>query len=40
MRNRASRVPEEQAADNTNALNVLGTAFSPDLKTDHFAGKR
>jgi Zn-dependent M28 family amino/carboxypeptidase len=26
-------IPEERAADNTNELNVLGTAFSPDLKT-------
>jgi Zn-dependent M28 family amino/carboxypeptidase len=31
--NRAQQVPEEHAADNANALNVLGTAFSPDLKT-------
>jgi hypothetical protein len=31
--NRAQQVPEERAADNVNALNVLGTAFSPDLKT-------
>jgi hypothetical protein len=30
--NRAQQVPEEHAADNVNALNVLGTAFSPDLK--------
>jgi Zn-dependent M28 family amino/carboxypeptidase len=26
-------VPEERAADNTNTLNILGSAFSPDLKT-------
>jgi peptidase M28-like protein len=26
-------IPEERAADNTNSLNVLGSAFSPDLKT-------
>jgi hypothetical protein len=25
-------IPEERAADNVNALNVLGSAFSPDLK--------
>ena len=31
--NRAQDVPEERALDNTNSLNVLGTAFSPDLKT-------
>ncbi len=31
--NRSQQVPEEHAADNANALNVLGTAFSPDLKT-------
>src|SRR5262249_11238983 len=31
--NRSQQVPEERASDNTNALNVLGTAFSPDLKT-------
>jgi hypothetical protein len=26
-------IPEEHAADNTNSLNVLGSAFSPDLKS-------
>jgi Zn-dependent M28 family amino/carboxypeptidase len=26
-------IPQEQAADNANSLNVLGSAFSPDLKT-------
>ena len=31
--NRAEQVPEERASDNTNSLNVLGTAFSPDLRT-------
>jgi Zn-dependent M28 family amino/carboxypeptidase len=31
--NRSQQVPEEHAAENTNALNVLGTAFSPDIKT-------
>ena len=31
--NRAQQVPEEHASENTNSLNVLGTAFSPDLKT-------
>lgn len=31
--NRAQQVPEERASENTNSLNVLGTAFSPDLKT-------
>jgi Zn-dependent M28 family amino/carboxypeptidase len=31
--NRSQQVPEERAAENTNSLNVLGTAFSPDLKT-------
>jgi len=29
----AEGIPEERAADNTNALNILGSAFSPDLKT-------
>src|SRR5262249_32171522 len=29
----AEGIPEERAADNTNTLNVLGSAFSPDLKT-------
>jgi len=31
--NRSQNVPEERASDNTNSLNVLGSAFSPDLKT-------
>jgi hypothetical protein len=31
--NRGQQVPEERASENTNSLNVLGTAFSPDLKT-------
>jgi len=31
--NRSQQVPEEHAADNTNSLNVLGSAFSPELKT-------
>jgi Peptidase family M28 len=31
--NRSQDVPEERALDNANTLNVLGTAFSPDLKT-------
>jgi Zn-dependent M28 family amino/carboxypeptidase len=31
--NRSQQVPEEHALENTNSLNVLGTAFSPDLKT-------
>lgn len=26
-------IPEEKASENTNSLNVLGSAFSPDLKT-------
>jgi hypothetical protein len=30
--NRSEQVPEERASENTNALNVLGTAFSPDLR--------
>jgi hypothetical protein len=30
--NRAQQVPEERASDNANSLNVLGTAFSPELK--------
>jgi hypothetical protein len=30
--NKSQQVPEEHAADNTNTLNVLGSAFSPDLK--------
>jgi Peptidase family M28 len=31
--NRSQDVPEERALENANSLNVLGTAFSPDLKT-------
>jgi Zn-dependent M28 family amino/carboxypeptidase len=31
--NRAQQVPEEHAADNTNSLNVIGSAYSPELKT-------
>jgi Zn-dependent M28 family amino/carboxypeptidase len=31
--NRAQQVPEERASDNANSVNVLGTAFSPELKT-------
>jgi len=31
--NRSQQVPEERSSENTNSLNVLGTAFSPDLKT-------
>jgi hypothetical protein len=31
--NRSQQVPEERASENTNSLNLLGTAFSPDLKT-------
>lgn len=31
--NRSQQVPEERAADNANSLNVLGSAFSPELKT-------
>jgi hypothetical protein len=31
--NRSQDIPEEHAAENANSLNVLGTAFSPDLKT-------
>jgi hypothetical protein len=31
--NRSQQVPEERAADNTNSLNILGSAFSPELKT-------
>jgi hypothetical protein len=30
--NKSQQVPEERAADNANALNVIGSAFSPDLK--------
>jgi Peptidase family M28 len=30
---RSQQVPEERSQDNINSLNVLGTAFSPDLKT-------
>jgi Peptidase family M28 len=31
--NGPQQVPEEHASNNTNTLNVLGSAFSPDLKT-------
>ena len=31
--NRSQQIPEEHASDNANTLNVLGSAFSPDLKT-------
>jgi hypothetical protein len=31
--NQSQQIPEEHAQENTNALNVLGTAFSPDLRT-------
>ena len=31
--NRTEMVPEERASENTNSLNALGTAFSPDLRT-------
>jgi hypothetical protein len=31
--NRLQQVPEEHAVDNANAVNVLGSAFSPELKT-------
>jgi hypothetical protein len=31
--NRSQQVPEERASDNANSLNVLGSAFSPELKT-------
>ncbi len=31
--NKSQQVPEERAADNENTLNVLGSAFSPELKT-------
>jgi len=30
--NKSQQIPEERAADNTNTVNVLGSAFSPDLK--------
>lgn len=30
---REQGIPEERAADNANALNVLGSAFSPDLRS-------
>jgi hypothetical protein len=30
--NKSQQVPEEHASENRNSLNVLGTAFSPDLK--------
>jgi Peptidase family M28 len=29
----AEGIPEERSADNANALNILGSAFSPDLKS-------
>jgi hypothetical protein len=31
--NRSQQVPEERASENGNTLNVLGTAFGPELKT-------
>ncbi|MBI2149059.1 MAG: M28 family peptidase [Acidobacteria bacterium] len=31
--NRPQQVPDERAADNANTLNVLGSAFSPELRT-------
>ena len=31
--NRSQQVPDERAPDNANTLNVLGSAFSPELKT-------
>jgi hypothetical protein len=31
--NRSEQVPDERAPDNVNSVNVLGSAFSPDLKT-------
>src|SRR2546428_14119537 len=30
--NRSQQVPEEHASENANSLNILGSAFSPDLK--------
>src|SRR5947209_4655115 len=30
--NKSQQIPEERASENTNAVNVLGSAFSPDLK--------
>jgi hypothetical protein len=30
--NKSQQIPEEHASDNANTLNVLGSAFSPDLK--------
>jgi len=30
--NRAQQIPEERAEDNTNSINLLGSAFSPELK--------
>ena len=30
--NRSQQVPEEHASENVNSLNILGSAFSPDLK--------
>jgi hypothetical protein len=32
LANRSQQIPEEHAADNSNSLNLLGSAFSPDLK--------
>jgi hypothetical protein len=31
--NRSQQVPEERAADNANAVNIIGSVFSPDMKT-------
>ena len=31
--NRSQQIPEERAVDNANTLNVLGSTFSPELKT-------
>jgi len=31
--NKSQQIPEERASENANSLNVLGTAFSPDLRT-------
>lgn len=31
--NRSQQVPEERAADNVNAVNIIGSVFSPDLKS-------
>jgi Zn-dependent M28 family amino/carboxypeptidase len=30
--NKSQQIPEEHASDNANTVNVLGSAFSPDLK--------